>query len=137
MSDMKRLGKILTAMIVVFTIAGFIAASVMVIGVIIYPPAPDLKIDLPANFRIEQFNTAEQIVNALTVSDFRDLLNKKEHAGFDHLLHPHGPGRFCPPGEKGRAFTAFLKAATEVMMKVIGYIMLYAPDRLMRIFLRT
>jgi Na+/H+-dicarboxylate symporter len=76
MTDMKRLGKILSAMIVVFTLAGFIAASVMIIGVKIYPPAPDMKIDLGTYLKMEHFNTYEQIVKAFTVSDFRDILSK-------------------------------------------------------------
>ena len=76
MSDLKRLGKILTAMIVVFTVAGFIAACVMMIGVKIYPPALGININLGSYLKIEHFNTAEQIAKALTVSDFRDIMSK-------------------------------------------------------------
>jgi Na+/H+-dicarboxylate symporter len=76
MSDLKRLGKILAAMIVVFTFAGFIAACVMMIGVKIYPPALGININLGSYLKIEHFNTAEQITKALTVSDFRDIISK-------------------------------------------------------------
>jgi Na+/H+-dicarboxylate symporter len=126
MTDMKRLGKILSAMIVVFTIAGFIAASVMIIGVIIYPPAPDMKIDLGTSLKIEHFNTFEQIVKALTVSDFRDIISKKNMLALIIFSILTGLGASAA-GEKGKAFSGFLSSATEVMMKVIGYIMLYAP----------
>jgi len=126
MSDMKRLGKILTAMIVVFTIAGFIAACVMMIGVKIYPPALDIKINLGSYLKIEHFNTAEQIAKALTVSDFRDIMSKNNMLALIIFAILTGLGA-SSAGEKGKAFANFLNAGTEVMMKVIGYIMLYAP----------
>jgi len=126
MSDLKRLGKILTAMIVVFTIAGFIAACVMMIGVQIYPPALDIKINLDSYLKIEHFNTAEQIVKALTVPDFRDIMSKNNMLALIIFAILTGLGA-SSAGEKGKAFANFLSAGTEVMMKVIGYIMLYAP----------
>ncbi|MGD0278875.1 MAG: dicarboxylate/amino acid:cation symporter [Smithella sp.] len=126
MSDMKRLGKILTAMIIVFTIAGFIAACVMMIGVKFYPPAPDMKINLGAYLKIEHFNTADQIVKALTVSDFRDIMSKNNMLALIIFAILTGLGA-SSAGKKGQAFASFLSAGTEVMMKVIGYIMLYAP----------
>ena len=126
MSDMKRLGKILSAMIVVFTIAGFIAATVMIAGVTIYPPAPDMKINPGADLKIEQFNTYEQIVKTLTVSDFRDILSKKNMLALIIFSILVGLGA-SSAGEKGKPFVSFLKSATEVMMKVISFIMLYAP----------
>jgi Na+/H+-dicarboxylate symporter len=126
MSDMKRLGKILFAMIVVFTIAGFIAASVMIIGVKIYPPALNININLGTYLKIEHFNTYEQILKAFTVSDFRDILSKNNMLALIIFSILTGLGT-SSAGEKGKAFCDFLKAGTEVMMKVIGYIMLYAP----------
>jgi Na+/H+-dicarboxylate symporter len=126
MSDLKRLGKILTAMIVVFTIAGFIAACVMMIGVKIYPPALDININLGSYLKIEHFNTAEQIAKALTVSDFRDIMSKNNMLALIIFAILTGLGA-SSAGEKGKVFASFLSAGTEVMMKVIGYIMLYAP----------
>ncbi|MDQ5987828.1 MAG: C4-dicarboxylate transport protein [Syntrophus sp. SKADARSKE-3] len=126
MTDMKRLGTIMSAMIVVFTVAGFIAASIMIIGVTLYPPAANMKIDLETPLNIEHFNTSEQIVKAFTVSDFRDILSKKNMLALIIFSILTGLGASAA-GEKGKAFSDFLSSATEVMMKVIGYIMLYAP----------
>ena len=126
MSDLKRLGKILTAMIVVFTIAGFIAACIMMIGVKIYPPALGININLGSYLKIEHFNTAEQIAKALTVSDFRDIMSKNNMLALIIFAILVGLGA-SSAGAKGKAFVNFLSAGTEVMMKVIGYIMLYAP----------
>lgn len=126
MTDLKRLGKIMSAMIIVFTIAGFIAACIMIIGVSIYPPAQNVKIDLGIPLKTEHFNLYEQIVNVLTVSDFRDILSKRNMLALIIFSILTGLGASAA-GEKGKIFSGFLKSATEVMMKVIGYIMLYAP----------
>ena len=126
MPDIKRLGKIMSAMIMVFTLAGFIAASFMVIGVKAYPPAPDMKIELGTAEKIEHFSTSGQIVKALTVSDFRDILTKKNMLALILFAILIGLGA-SSAGEKGRTFSRFLSSANEVMMKVIGFVMLYAP----------
>ena len=48
MTNIRRLGKIMSAMILVFVVTGLIASAVMVIGVVLYPPAADVRIDLGA-----------------------------------------------------------------------------------------
>ncbi|MEN6620246.1 MAG: dicarboxylate/amino acid:cation symporter [Smithella sp.] len=126
MTDLKRLGKIMSAMIIVFTVAGFIAACIMIAGVTIYPPASNVKISLGIPLKTEHFNVYEQIVNVLTVSDFRDILSKKSMPALIIFSILTGLGASAA-GEKGKVFSSFLRSATEVMMKVIGYIMLYAP----------
>jgi Na+/H+-dicarboxylate symporter len=126
MPNMKRLGKIMLAMTIVFTVAGFIAASFMVIGVKAYPPAPDMKIELGADHNIEHLSVSEQIVKALTVSDFRDILSKKNMLALILFSILVGMAT-AAAGEKGRAFSDFLNSATEVMMRVIHFIMYYAP----------
>lgn len=126
MTDLKRLGKIMSAMIIVFTIAGFIAACIMIAGVTIYPPASNVKINLGIPLKTEHFNVYEQIVNVLTVSDFRDILSKKNMLALIIFSILTGLGASAA-GEKGKIFSSFLRSATEVMMRVIGYIMLYAP----------
>ena len=68
----------------------------------------------------------DQIVRAFSVPDFMDLLSKKNMLAlilFSILVGLAG----AKIGEKGRAFVNFLTSANEAMMKVISYIMLYAP----------
>ena len=126
MSDIKRLGKILFYMILVFVATGVIASILMVIGVKLYPPAVGVNITLGQNINTEQFKISEQIVKAFTVSDFADLFSKKNMLALIifSLLIGLASSR---AGEKAKAFTNFLLSGNEVMMKVISYIMFYAP----------
>ncbi|MEQ8164054.1 MAG: cation:dicarboxylase symporter family transporter, partial [Smithellaceae bacterium] len=77
MRDIRRLGKIMAAMMLVFIITGLIASIVMIVGVQLYPPTAGASINLPAAANIEHFQTSEQIVKAFAVSDFSELLSKK------------------------------------------------------------
>lgn len=126
MSNLKRLGKILGVMILIFVITGFIASAVMVAVVIFYPPAYGVNIALPTAAGIQQFKTGEQIVGAFTVPDFRDLLSKNNMLALIVFSILVGLSASAA-GEKGKAFAGFLASANEVMMKLISYIMLYAP----------
>src|SRR3989338_2656500 len=76
MTDMKRLGKIIAWMIVIFVVTGVIAAVLMLIGVKIYPPTQGVQITLSQSVNVEKVSIADQIVRTLTVPDFRDLFSK-------------------------------------------------------------
>jgi Na+/H+-dicarboxylate symporter len=126
MTNIRRLGKIMSAMILVFVVTGLIASAVMVIGVVLYPPAAGVKIALGAGINAEQIKISEQIVKAFTVSDFTDLLSKKNMLAliiFSILLGL----ATSASGERGKVFASFLSSASEVMMKLISFIMYYAP----------
>jgi len=126
MPNMKRLGKIMLVMAIVFTLGGFIASSFMAIGVKAYPPALNLKIELPAGSKIDHLSVPEQIVKGLTVSDFRDVLSKTNILALILFSILIGMATSAA-GEKGRAFSDFLNSASEVMMRVVHFIMYYAP----------
>ena len=70
MTNLRRLGRILVVMILVFVVTGFIASSVMITAVILYPPATGVSIPLAAAADAQHLKAAEQIVRAFTVSDF-------------------------------------------------------------------
>jgi Na+/H+-dicarboxylate symporter len=126
MTNIRRLGKIMSAMIFVFVVTGLIASAVMVIGVVLYPPAAGIKIALGAGITPEQLKASEQIVKAFTVSDFADLLSKKNMLAliiFSILLGL----ATSAVGGRGKVFASFLSSASEVMMKLISFIMYYAP----------
>jgi Na+/H+-dicarboxylate symporter len=126
MTDIRRLGKIMSAMISVFVVTGLIASVVMVIGVVLYPPATGVKIDLGVAVNIEQFKTSEQIVKAFTAPDFPDILSKKNMLALIIFSILIGLATSVI-GEKGKAFSNFLTSASQVMMKLISIIMYYAP----------
>lgn len=126
MSNLKRLGKILSCMLIFFILTGMIASVIMVIAIHFYPPATAITLDLHTKVQIDQFKTSEQIVKAFTASDFTEILSKRNMLAlivFSILVGLAASS--C--GEKGRAFSDFLSSANEVMMKVISYIMIYAP----------
>jgi Na+/H+-dicarboxylate symporter len=77
MSNGRRLGKILSAMLAVFILTGTAASVLMVIGVSIYPPATGVHIELQSAGDIQQLKTSEQIVKAFTANDFNEILSKK------------------------------------------------------------
>ncbi|MBI3602118.1 MAG: dicarboxylate/amino acid:cation symporter [Candidatus Omnitrophica bacterium] len=126
MKDIARLGKIMGWMLVVFTATGIVASLVMVTAVVWYPPAQGVHIALPAGFHADQVKVSEQIVKALTVSDFSDLWSKKNMLALIIFAILIG---LCAllTGEKGKPFTAFLVSANEVMTKAVSLIMFYAP----------
>lgn len=126
MTNIRRLGKIMSAMILIFVVTGLIASIVMVIGVVLYPPATGVRIDLGTVVNIEQFKTSEQIVKAFTASDFPDILSKKNMLALIIFAILIGLATSVI-GEKGKAFSNFLSSASDVMMKLISFIMYYAP----------
>jgi Na+/H+-dicarboxylate symporter len=126
MTNIRRLGKIMSAMLLVFVVTGLIASVVMVIGVVLYPPAVGVKIAFGTGINAEQIKVSEQIVKAFTVTDFADLLSKKNMLAliiFSILLGL----ATSATGERGKVFASFLTSASDVMMKLISFIMYYAP----------
>jgi Na+/H+-dicarboxylate symporter len=126
MTNIRRLGKIMSAMILVFVITGLIASLVMMIGVIFYPPAVGVSIDLGAPAHLEKLKTSEQIVKAFTVPDFADILSKKNMMALIVFSILIGLGTSAA-GERGKTFSGFLSSGSAVMMKVIAFVMYYAP----------
>ena len=126
MTNIHRLGKIISAMILVFVVTGLIASIIMVIGVVLYPPAVGVKIALGTGVNPEQLKATDQIVKAFTASDFADILSKKNMLAliiFSILLGL----ATSAVGDRGKAFASFLASASDVMMKLISFIMYYAP----------
>jgi Na+/H+-dicarboxylate symporter len=126
MTNIRRLGKIMASMIFVFVATGLIASIVMVIVVVFYPPAEGVKIALGAGVNHEHIKISDQIVKAFTVTDFADILSKKNMLAliiFSILLGL----ATSASGQRGKAFANFLSSASDVMMKLISFIMYYAP----------
>jgi len=126
MTNLKRLGKILSVMILVFVITGLIASAVMIAAVIFYPPASGVTIPLPASVNVEHLKASDQIVRAFTVPDFPNILSKNNMLALIVFSILVGLATSAV-GEKGKAFAGFLISANAVMMKLISFIMYYAP----------
>jgi Na+/H+-dicarboxylate symporter len=126
MTNIRRLGKIMGSMIFVFVITGLIASMVMIIGVILYPPATGAHVNLGNGVNVEHLKASEQMVKAFTVSDFADLLSKKNMLALIIFAILTGLATSAV-GERGKSFANFLTSGSDVMMKLISFIMYYAP----------
>lgn len=126
MTNLRRLGRILSVMFLIFVATGLIASSVMIVGVILYPPASGVAIPLAAAGEIRHLTAVDQIVGALTVSDFSHLLSKNNMLPLILFSLLTGLATSAT-GERGKPFAAFLVSANEVMMKLVSLIMYYAP----------
>ena len=126
MQNIRRLGKIMSAMIFVFVFTGLIASIVMVIGVIYYPPAIGVHVILGNGVNVEHLKISDQIVKAFTVSDFADLFSKRNMLALIFFSILIGLATSAS-GDKGKAFANFLNSGSAVMMKLISFIMYYAP----------
>lgn len=126
MPDIRRLGKILGVMIVIFIVTGIISSLLMVAGVLAFNPAAGLTVQLTPSADSSPGSVADRIVRAFTVSDFGDLLSRKNMLALIVIAMFVGLAA-STAGKKGEAFRSWLASGNEVMMRVIGYIMLYAP----------
>jgi len=126
MTDLKRLGKILSVMVLIFIATGLIASVVMMTAVVLYPPAAGISVPLPAAAAAQPVKAADQIVRAFTVPDFALILSKGNMMALIIFSILTGLSASAA-GDKGKAFAGFLASANAVMMKLISFIMYYAP----------
>jgi Na+/H+-dicarboxylate symporter len=126
MEDMKRLGKIIGCMMVIFVVTGVIAAVIMLVGVLWYPPTFPGSFSLGEPIKAESIDLGQQLVRTLTVGDFRDLFSKGNMLAIIIFSFLIGLAASASR-ERSKPFIQFLVAGNEVMIKAIGYVMLYAP----------
>ncbi len=135
MTEMKRLGKIMLIMFLVFTCTALIASILGLTGAFIFNPTKGIDPTTiqkiiqesgEASSQIEQPPLLQQLVDTVTVSDFVSLFSRKNMLQLIVFSVFIGISTaLC--GEKGKIIANFLKAGTKVMMKVVDLIMYYAP----------
>ena len=126
MSNMKRLRNILKSLLLVFFSTGFVASIIIIIIVLIYPPAQGISLNLPPAEALKPFQTGDQIVAALTVTDFPQLISRSNMLPLIIFSIVFG---LCVNmiGEKGRVIANGLDALAAVFLKMINLLMYYAP----------
>ena len=126
MSDMNRLGKILKTMLITFVGTGMVAAVYVFITVKIFPPAEGVSLAMPAAEALKPFQTGDQIVSAITVTDFPELISRKNMLPLIIFSIVFG---ICTNmiGEKGKVIAKGLDALSKVFLKIVGLLMYYAP----------
>ncbi|WP_437629991.1 dicarboxylate/amino acid:cation symporter [Sorangium sp. So ce854] len=126
MGSLRRLGRIVTAMLGVFVATGLVAAALMLAAVRLYPPAEGLEVTLPGAPEVAPVRLGDQLVGALSVADFGELLSRKNVLPLIVMAFLVGLGT-AAAGERGQPFARLLASANEVMLKVVDLVMLYAP----------
>ncbi|WP_462405978.1 dicarboxylate/amino acid:cation symporter [Gracilibacillus sp. Marseille-QA3620] len=133
MSEMKRLGKIMVSIIIVFFSTALISAIIGLAGTSIMNPIGDSDVsaikELMTNTEVpetEDVTFLSQLVNTFTVSDFSELLSRQHILQLIVFSVLIGLAT-AMAGEKGRPVAQLLTSATEVLMKVVKIIMYYAP----------
>ena len=126
MSNLKRLGNILKSLFFTFITTGLIASLIIIFVVKVFPPAQGVQLNLSSVGSLEPFKTSEQVVKALTVTDFPELISRKNMLPLIIFSIFFG---FCINlvGEKGEIISKGLDALAEVFLKMIGILMYYAP----------
>jgi len=126
MVNMRRLGRILGNMLLVFVITGLFAAVLIIFVVSVYPPAEGVNIQIEAAGELEKLTFADQAVSAITVNDFSKILSRSNMLPLIVFSILFGYCVSAAGGEDNIVARA-LDALSKVMMKFISVIMLYAP----------
>lgn len=136
MSGMKRLGKIMINIAIVFVTTALISAILAIIGAAFFNPTKGLggeaiKIILSQaggeiHEEVYQMSLLQQLVKTITVGDFSGLFSKGNMLQiivFSVLLGVS----IALTGEKATTVKRFLNESTTVVMKMVEVIMYYAP----------
>ena len=126
MIDLKRLGKLLGVMLGVFFITSLIAAIFMLFSVKTIDPVGSASILIEAGEKIEQISIGERIVEAITVNDFSSILSRSHMLPLILFSILFGLGTSMLK-EEGKTVSHFLNSGSKIMMKIVSFIMYYAP----------
>lgn len=133
MGEMKRLGKILKNIVIVFSVTAIISGIIAMIGVLVINPTNGLNSDMFSTLMktaestsTEQVGLLQQLVNTVTVNDFSELLSKSNMLQLIIFSILVGVAT-AAAGEKAIIIANFLQSGSEVMMKIIDLIMKLAP----------
>ncbi|MEW8972732.1 MAG: dicarboxylate/amino acid:cation symporter [Tissierellaceae bacterium] len=128
MTNMNRLGKILKHTIIIFVVTGIFASIFIIAIVTVFPPAQGVDISFGGYEQPENYNFLNQIVEAVSVTDFNLILSKS--AMLPLIIFSITLGyciRFVIKDDENSPVVNFLDVMAEAFMKMVNLIMLYAP----------
>lgn len=125
MVNLKRLGKILKYVFLIFIVTSAVAAVLMLVAIKLIDPVGDANIVLESGEQTS-ISIGEQIVSAITVTDFTEILSREHMLPLIIFSILFGIG-IALVGDKAKNVARSLEAISEVMMKIVKIIMYYAP----------
>ena len=134
MNGMKRLGKIMGGIFIVFILTALISAILGFIGISIFEPLKNadvesiksMMMDTELDKNADDLTLLGQLVNTFTVSDFSMLFSKSNMLQLIVFSILFGLAT-AMIGEKGKPIAAVLSSGSAIMMKFVKLIMYYAP----------
>lgn len=135
MGELKRLGKIMGSIFLVFAVTALIAAVLGLAVTLIMNPTEGIdyaalqdviKAESSRNLPDKPVSVMDQLVNTFTVTDFPLALSRSHILPLIVLAALTGLATVLA-GEVAKPVAVFLSAAAQVMMKVVQLIMYYAP----------
>ncbi len=134
MKGMKRLGKIMGSIIVVFLLTALISAIIGFLGITMVDPLKNVDIGSIKSIMSETIidNGAEnvsfigQLIQTFTVSDFSMLFSKSNMLQLIVFSILVGLAT-AMVGEFGKPIANVLSSGTAIMMKIVKLVMYYAP----------
>lgn len=124
MESTKKLGKILGIMLALFIITGIVAAIYMLIVCILFDPAKGTNIAMTET--IQETAQNSNFLSMFTVNDFPLLWSRQNLMALIVFSIIFGVATVSV-GEKAKPVIAFFDGLTEIIMKIVGYVMLLAP----------
>lgn len=125
LGESKETGRLIVVMSLVFVATVLIAAIIALITLSFFPISLNANLVLPADLR-KPPTTGEQIVELLTVGDFRELLSRKSMLAMIIFSILIGYAARIS-GSAGESFRSFLSSGNAVMKSLLHLIMLLAP----------
>ncbi|MEK5176546.1 dicarboxylate/amino acid:cation symporter [Heyndrickxia sp. FSL W8-0496] len=134
MSGMKRLGKIMGSIFLVFVITALISAILGYIGAVIVDPLKNTDVssiksimsDPGTDSNAEKVTFLGQLVKTFTVSDFSELFSKSNMLQLIVFSILFGLAT-AMVGDKGKPIANLLSSGSAIMMKIVKFVMYYAP----------
>lgn len=136
MGGMRRLGKIMSSIIIVFAVTAVISALISIASVYVINPTDGMEQqviesmlqngDSEISEAAKKLSLPQQLVKTVTVGDFSDLFSKSNMLQLIVISVICGIA-IAMAGEKAKAVKDFINASSAVMMKMIKIIMYYAP----------
>lgn len=124
--DGARLGKIAGVMLAVFVFTGILSSVLMLIGVSVFDTGNSFSMTVPDGANAESKPLMELLAGTVTVPDFVQLLSRKSMLAL--ILFAALLGLAAQrSGEEGQSFRMFLVSGNAVFLKLISYVMYYAP----------